>query len=92
MTEDDFRLVLTEQGYDEIRAVDYAPGRDGDLHTHDFSAMLLVLEGEFILVREDGSETLLAGETCAVPAGTVHSERTGEVGARVLAGIKPGDS
>ena len=51
----------------------------------------MVLEGEFILAREDGSETVLGGQTCDAPAGTVHTERTTQLGARVLAGIKSAD-
>ena len=91
MTEDDFRQLLTEQGYDEVRAVGYEPGFANDLHTHDFSALLMVVDGELILGREDGSEIIRAGQTCEVPAGTVHSEGTGAIGASVLAGIKPAD-
>lgn len=88
MTEHDFRQLLAERGYDEIRETDYAPGSDSELHTHEFSALLMVLDGEFILGREDGNETFTVGQTCEVPAGTVHAERTAEVGARVLAGLK----
>ena len=91
MTEDEFRKLLAEQGYEEIRENKYPPGSDGEPHTHEFSALLMVLEGEFILAREDGSETFLVGQTCDVPAGTVHTERTTQLGARVLAGIKSAD-
>ncbi|MBJ83155.1 MAG: hypothetical protein CL462_09645 [Acidimicrobiaceae bacterium] len=91
MTEDEFRKLLAEQGYEEIRENKYPPDSDGEPHTHEFSALLMVLEGEFILAREDGSETFLVGQTCDVPAGTVHTERTTQLGARVLAGIKSGD-
>lgn len=88
MTEHEFRELLAARGYDEIRETDYAPWSGNELHTHDFSALLMVLEGEFILASEDGSETYLAGQTCDVPAGTLHAERTAGLGARVIAGIK----
>ncbi len=88
MTEPEFRQLLAVRGYHEIRETNYAPGSENELHTHEFSALLMVLEGEFILIGEDGSETYLAGQTCEVPAGTVHAERTAEHGARVIAGIK----
>ena len=88
MTEQEFRQLLTSRGYDEVRETDYQPRSENELHTHEFSALLLVTEGEFILEREDGSQTFVVGETCDVPAGTVHAERTAEVGARVLAGLR----
>ena len=88
VTEGEFRDLLAEQGYDEIRDVVYEPDADGELHTHEFSAKVLVLEGQFTLGLENGSETFEPGQTCDVPAGTVHAERTSALGARVLAGVK----
>lgn len=89
MTEQEFRELLAARGYDEIRETEYPPGSENELHAHGFSALLMVLDGEFVLQREDGNETFLAGQMCDVPAGTVHAECTAEFGARVLAGIKP---
>ena len=88
MTEHEFRQLLAERGYDEIRETTYEPESSNELHTHEFSALLLVLDGEFILERENGSQTFLAGQMCDVPTGTVHAERTAAVGARVIAGLK----
>ena len=88
MTEDEFRGILRDRGYEDLRETEYGPGSENDLHTHEFSALLMVLEGEFILIREEGAETFTVGQTCEVPAGTVHAERTGAVGARVLAGLE----
>jgi len=87
MTEHDFRELLAARGYDEIRETDYEPKSTNELHTHEFSALLMVLDGEFILERPDGRETFVAGEMCDVPAGTVHAEAS-ELGARVLAGLR----
>lgn len=88
MTEHEFRQLLAERGYDEIREADYPPRSTNELHAHEFSALLLVREGEFILELEDGRETFVAGQMCDVPAGTVHAESTAEVGAHVIAGLK----
>lgn len=88
MTEDEFRALAAEQGYDELRAVDYEPTADGELHSHEFSALMLVTEGEFTLVYESGSDTFGPGQTCELTAGTMHFERTGEQGATLLAGVK----
>ncbi|MGZ0216579.1 MAG: cupin domain-containing protein [Acidimicrobiales bacterium] len=57
------------------------------LHTHKFDAQMLVLEGEFILELEDGKHTFKAGDTCSVSAGTTHAEHTGNISARILAGL-----
>ena len=86
----EFRAGLQCDGFDdEIRMTDYAPAvAGGDLHTHPFSARLLVLDGEFILRYESGPQTLKAGECCQLDAGTLHTECTGGIGARVLAGLK----
>jgi|TARA_B110000438_G_scaffold272217_1_gene290710 mannose-6-phosphate isomerase-like protein (cupin superfamily) len=86
MTEDDFRELLTSQGCDEPRENSYLAGYSTELHTHEFGAQLLVLEGEFILELEDGKHIFKAGETCQVPSGTLHAEHTGEVFARTLVG------
>lgn len=89
-TEADFRAGLRRDGYDdEIRITSYEPSRAADeLHAHDFSARLYVLDGEFILHYDDGPKTLTAGQCCEVPAGTRHAEASGEQGARVLAGLR----
>ena len=88
--ETEFRANLQCEGFDdEIRMTKYTSGVDGgDLHTHPFSARLLVLEGEFILQYEGGPQTLKVGECCQIDAGTRHTECTGSVGAKVLAGLK----
>lgn len=90
MTEAEFRVGLRRDGYDdEIRITSYEPcTAAGQLHTHDFSARLFVLSGEFILDYEGGPQTITAGQCCEVPAGTRHAEASGMPGARVLAGLK----
>lgn len=90
ITEADFRAGLRRDGFDdEIRITNYEPSTGpGQMHTHDFSARLLVLSGEFILHGENGPQALTAGQCCEVPTGTRHAEASGTPGARVLAGLK----
>ena len=88
MSEEQFRKQLRESGYGEGEFKDFKANLDGPLHTHDFSAMLLVVSGEFILGHESGATAFGPGESCEVPAGTRHAERTGAGGARVLLGRK----
>lgn len=86
MNEGQFRQLLQEQGYREIQFKDYPPNNNGPMHTHDFTVMLLVISGEFILAREDGATTYRPGETCVLPADVEHVERSGDDGARILLG------
>lgn len=88
MTEDQFRQQLREQGYGEARIRDFEPNLDKDMHTHDQSAMALVMRGEFTLVLEREATTYQPGEWCELIAGTLHTERTGPEGATVLLAYK----
>ncbi len=88
MNEAHFRVRLQEQGYGEAQAVEFEPNLVNDMHTHDFSAFVLVVSGEFTLVTESGPVTHQPGETCKLAAGTLHSEQTGETGATILIGKK----
>jgi quercetin dioxygenase-like cupin family protein len=90
VTEAEFRAGLRADGFDdEIRITDYEPGKKpGELHAHDFSARVFVLKGTFILKYEDRSQTLTAGQSCQLDAGTKHAEAAGKRGARVLAGLQ----
>ncbi len=92
MTENEFRDQLKASGYNEPTVTTYEPNADGQFHAHDFSAMLMVTEGEFRLVLEDETKTFSSGEWCEVPAGTVHYEQSGSEGALVLAGKKPAEN
>ncbi len=86
MNEAQFRDQLQEQGYGEPRSLDFEPNSVNDMHTHDFSAFVLVVSGAFTLVTEQGSATHRPGETCKLAAGTLHSEQMGDAGATILIG------
>ena len=86
MNEAQFRRQLQEQGYGEARSVEFGPNLVNDMHTHDFSAFVLAVSGEFTLVTEDGSVTHQPGETRQLAAGTLHREQTSESGATILIG------
>jgi len=88
MNEAEFKTQLQAQGYGEAQSVDFEPNLVNDMHSHDFSAFVLVVRGEFTLVTEGGSATHRPGETCTLAAGTIHSEQTSESGATILIGKK----
>ena len=84
MNEEQFRQRAQEQGYGAVETKDYVPNRDGPLHTHEFSVMLLVVEGQFALAFEDGKTDYRPGEVCDLAANVMHTERAGPMGAKVL--------
>ena len=84
MNEDQFRQSAQAQGYGDFQSKDYVPNRDGPLHVHEFSVMLLVLDGAFALAFEDGATHYRPGEVCELAANVLHTERAGPVGATVL--------
>ena len=88
MNEAQFRQQLHEQGYGEAQPVEFEPNFAADMHTHDFSAFVLVTSGALTLVTEGGSVTHQPGEACTLAAGTLHSEQTGADGATILLGKK----
>lgn len=88
MNIEDFKQNLADQGYSEATSVTYEPGMENEMHTHEFSGSLLVLEGEFTLVTESGSVTHAPGDTCQLGAGILHSERAGPDGTTFLVGKK----
>jgi hypothetical protein len=90
ISEAEFRSGLRRDRFDdEIRITNYEPCADaGELHAHDFSARVFVLEGAFILRYDDRTQTLTAGQCFQLDGGTRHAEAAGPQGARVLAGIQ----
>ncbi|MXY02813.1 MAG: cupin domain-containing protein [Acidimicrobiales bacterium] len=88
MTEDEFRSELVARGYGEPRSYEFEPDADGELHSHEFSAMAMVTEGEFRLGLTDETRLMGVGDWCEVSAGTLHSEMAGPVGATLLVGTK----
>lgn len=88
MTEEDFRVQLETNGYLDVAVQEWDPNSDGEFHTHEFSAMIMVTKGEFRLVLEDETQSFGPGQWCEVPTGTVHYEQTGAEGALLIAGKK----
>jgi len=88
MDEARFRQELREQGYGDAAPLEYGPHKTSEMHTHDFSCFILVLEGEFGLQTEQGTNRYRRGETFKLPAGVRHAELTGADGVKALLGKK----
>lgn len=57
-------------------------------HTHAGETAHIILDGEMSLTQAGETRTFRAGERCDVPAGAVHSAKTGPRGSRYLIGEK----
>ena len=88
MNETEFSQQLEAEGYGLGTVVSKEPNHSVDMHTHDFSAYLMVQSGIFTLVTESGSTNYPPGDTCKVDAGSLHAEQTGPEGATFLIGKK----
>tara|TARA_Y100001934_G_scaffold194409_1_gene229300 strand:- start:379 stop:642 length:264 start_codon:yes stop_codon:yes gene_type:complete len=87
MNEAEFTKACKAEGY-TVMKMDHPVGIENDMHTHDFSAKLMILTGEFTVAFEDGDAVCGPGDRCDVPAGTMHAERSGPEGATILLGKK----
>ena len=84
-----FRAALSRDGYEAFERSWPAPAAGsppGEMHTHEFDARLLILEGAFTVTREGVPTTFRPGDICEVPAGMVHAEDVGPEGTRYVAG------
>ena len=84
----EFEADLRREGY-ELREGEIAPNVHRGSHAHEFDARLFVLEGSITLVLGADRCTYGPGDSCNVPAGTMHEEHTEAEGVRYLAGRRP---
>lgn len=88
MDEEQFREHLRKLGYGEPKILELEPNMDGEMHTHEFSALGMVVRGQSTIQFEERLVTNDVGEFTEIPAGTIHCERTGPEGVTVLLAIK----
>ena len=81
----EFEADLRREGY-ELREGEIEPNVHRGSHAHEFDARLFVLDGSITLVFGADRRTYGPGDSCTVPAGTVHEEHTEADGVRFLAG------
>lgn len=81
---DNFRAEIARRGGAEPVEVAWGPGTVNERHTHDFSASLLVLEGEMTVATDGAERRCRAGDRFSLDAGVPHSERVGAAGVRFL--------
>jgi mannose-6-phosphate isomerase-like protein (cupin superfamily) len=84
MNRAEFEADVRREGY-EVREGEIKPNEHREAHAHGFDARLFVLDGHLTLVRGVERQTFGPGETCSVPAGTLHEEHTDADGVRYVA-------
>ena len=85
MNRAEFEADLLREGY-EVREGEMEPNVHRELHAHGFDARVFVLDGSITLVFGDDRHTYGRGDSCTVPAGTMHEEHTEADGVRYVAG------
>ena len=88
MNRAEFEADVRREGY-ELREGQIEPNVHRAAHAHEFDARLFVLDGSITLVFGDERCNYCAGDSCTVPAGTMHEEHTEVDGVRYLAGRRP---
>ena len=91
MTRAEFEAELARDGY-EARETEIKPDVHREPHAHDFDARVFVLDGSITLAFGTDRVTYGPGDSCMVPAGTVHAEHTEASGVRLLSGRRPPSS
>jgi uncharacterized cupin superfamily protein len=88
MNRAEFEADLRREGY-ELREGQIEPNVHRAAHAHEFDARVFVLDGSITLVFGTDRCIYGPGDTCNVPAGTMHEEHTEADGVRYLAGRRP---
>ena len=86
MNQADFEKKLAAEGYGEMVDREMEANHFNAEHAHEFDAYVLVVDGEMTIARNGKPEIFRAGDMCAMPAGTLHTEQCGPAGVRYLAG------
>ena len=89
MDEASFRRERVAEGYETFNLVDWPAGRVNEMHTHEFGAHILVLNGEITVTTEDGQTTTCrTGDTFALDREIPHEESIGPDGVKILSARK----
>ena len=83
-----FEAGLRADGYSEIERRRYEPRPANGEHGHHFSVRGLILNGAFIVTKENVERAYRPGETFEVAAGTIHFEAVGPDGVELIVGRK----
>ena len=80
-TFEDFAIAARAAGCDEVLERRWAPDTELDVHTHNFDAEAVVIQGEMWLTCDGVTRHLTNGDTFTIARNAPHSERYGSQGA-----------
>ena len=80
-TFESFTSTALAEGYDEVLERHWAPDTELALHTHNFDAHAVVIQGEMWLTCDGITRHLISGDTFTIGCQVAHSERYGSQGA-----------
>lgn len=86
MKEETAKQQLIQEGFLNVYVWEDAPKHYYPNHQHEHITAHVILKGELVLTMNGRSETYKAGDRFDVPAGIVHSARSGDKGCKYLTG------
>ena len=84
MEEKDLAEQLILEGYAHLYVWEDGPDVQYREHTHRAESAHIILKGEMSMTMNGETKTYRTGDRCDLPAGIVHSARTGPQGCRYL--------
>jgi quercetin dioxygenase-like cupin family protein len=88
MTEQQWRELLTKEGFKTIEVGTDPAGMEYPPHKHDTYVEHVILAGEMTLTIEGETSILKVGDRSGAPAGAMHSAKIGPQGCTYLIGEK----
>jgi mannose-6-phosphate isomerase-like protein (cupin superfamily) len=89
MTRAEFEADILREGY-ELHEGEIPPNVHRPAHAHGYDARVFVVDGSITLVFGKDRVTYGPGDSCSVPAGTMHEEHTETDGLRYVSGRRSG--
>jgi mannose-6-phosphate isomerase-like protein (cupin superfamily) len=84
MEDKDLAEQLILEGYFHLYVCEDGPNLEYGEHTHRAESTHIILNGEMSMTMNGETKTYRKGDRCDLPAGIMHSAKTGPAGCRYL--------
>lgn len=88
MNQEQFKKILTDEGFQDLVIVEREADGYLDTHTHPFEAKALILEGSIVIEVDDETLSFVVGDIFHLSHAMPHTERYGPTGVKYLVGRK----
>ena len=88
MNQEQFKQLLTQEGFQDLVIVEREADGYLDMHTHPFEAKALILEGSIVIHTENETISCAKGDIFHLGHAKPHTERYGPSGVKYLVGRK----